>query len=154
MAVVMTCPTCGSTRCINPGFCALCRDADVRKARGEPPRYIEAPRWQRAPDHIPIDWESMSIEALMAHFDRTRRAHGAPQRTVDALMFSLRERGTKTLQQPAVQRRFSELSDDQVIEVGDRLQRLRKIARAWTAAEVETLFQARIKCPKALSVHV
>jgi hypothetical protein len=131
MAVVMTCPTCGSTRCINPGFCALCRDAEVRKGRGEKP-----------PSRIP-------------HFDCAHRAYGAPQWTVETLMFGLRERGIKALEESATKRRLSEISDDQVIEVGDRLQRLRpKIARAWTAAEVETLFQARIKCPKALSMRV
>jgi hypothetical protein len=131
MAVVMTCPTCGSTRCINPGFCALCGDADVRKGRGEKP-----------PSHIP-------------HFDCAHRAYGALQRTVEALVFGLRERGIKALEESATKRRLSEIGDDQVIEVGDRLQRLRpKIARAWTAAEVETLFQARIKCPKALSMRV
>jgi cytochrome c553 len=84
------------------------------------------------------------------HFDI-----GAPQQTVEALMYSLRSRGAKALEESATKRRLSELSDDQVIEVGDRLQRLRaEIARAWTAAEVKTLFQARIKCPKALSMHV
>jgi hypothetical protein len=155
IGVVMTCPTCGGIRCINPGFCALCRDVDVRKGRGEPPRYIEASRWQRAPDHIPVDWESRSIEALIAYFDRARRVHGAPQRTVEVLVFSLRERGTKALVESATKRRLSELSDQQVIEVGNRLQRLPpEIARAWTAAEVETLFQARVKCPKALSMRV
>jgi len=63
-------------------------------------------------------------------------------------MFSSRERGTKALEESSTKRRLSELNDQQVIEVGNRLQRLRpEIARAWTAAEVETLLQARIKCP-------
>jgi hypothetical protein len=97
----------------------------------------------------------MPIERLIAHFDRARRAYGAPQRTLEALMYSLRLRGTKALEESATKRWISELSDDQVIEGGDRLQRVRpEIARAWTAAEVETLLQARIKCPKALSMHV
>jgi hypothetical protein len=134
MAVVMTCPICGNTRCINPGFCALCCDADVRKARGE------------RPSHIPPSWESMSIEALIAHFDRTRRAHGAPQRTVEALTFGLRERGTKALEEPATKRRLSELSDRQVIEIGDRLQKVKpEIARAWSPEEIKLLLQARGK---------
>ena len=39
VAVIMTaCATCGADPCANPGFCALCRDADARKAHGEPPR--------------------------------------------------------------------------------------------------------------------
>ena len=98
-----------------------------------------------ASDRIPDNWHETSIEALMAHFDRNRRAHGAPQTTVEALMLGLRERGAKALSESVVQRRLSELSDNQVIEVGHRLQRLRpEIARAWTAAEVEILFEARI----------
>ena len=70
----------------------------------------------------------------------------APQPTVEALMYSLRERGTKALQEPATKRRLSELSDGQVIEVGNRLQRLKPhIAREWSAEEVGTLFQARTR---------
>ena len=75
----------------------------------------------------------------------SRKNGNAPQASVEALMFSLRSRGTKALVEPAVQRRLSELGEQQVIEVGNRLQRLRpEIARAWNAAEVEILFQARI----------
>ena len=70
----------------------------------------------------------------------------APQPTVEALMYSLRSRGTKALQEPATQRRLFALSDDQVIEVGNRLQRLKPhIARAWSVQEVEALFQARTR---------
>jgi hypothetical protein len=78
----------------------------------------------------------------------SRRNGGSQQPTVEALMFSLRERGTRVLEEPATKRRLSELGEQLVIEVGNRLQRLRpEIARAWTAAEVEVLFQARVKCP-------
>ena len=69
-----------------------------------------------------------------------------PQPTVEALMFSLRERGTKALSEPDVKRRLFELSDQQVIEVGDRLQKLKsEIARAWSTEEVKLLLRARIK---------
>ena len=78
----------------------------------------------------------------------SRKNGGAPQATVEALMFSLRSRGTKAVEEPATKRRLSDLSEQQVIEVGNRLQRLKpEIARAWSAAEVEILLQARIKCP-------
>jgi hypothetical protein len=66
--------------------------------------------------------------------------------TVEALMWSLRERGTQALEELATKRRLSELSDRQVIEVGDRLQKLKpEIARAWSIEEVKLLLQARIK---------
>jgi hypothetical protein len=85
---------------------------------------------------------AMSIQALMAHFDRARRRYGAPGPTVEALMHSLR-RGTKALEEAGTKRRLSELSDHQVIEVGDRLQKLKPETRAWSAEEVKTLLQAR-----------
>jgi hypothetical protein len=66
--------------------------------------------------------------------------------TVEALMFSLRERGTKALEESATKRRLSQLSERQVIEIGDRLQKLKpEIARAWSIEEVKLLLQARIK---------
>jgi hypothetical protein len=74
-----------------------------------------------------------------------RKNGGAPRATVEALMFSLRERGTKALEEATTKRRLFELGEQQAIEVGNRLQPLRpEIARAWNAAEVEILFQARI----------
>jgi hypothetical protein len=101
MGFIMTCPTCATDPCVNSGFCRACRDADARKARGEQPRFIDASSWRGLPDHIPRNWNDISLEALMAHFDRARRRHGAPQRTVEALMFSLRSRGTKAHIAPA-----------------------------------------------------
>lgn len=146
MGLVVICPTCGASACANPSFCAACREADRRKARGEQPRFIEVSLWHGPPDHIPHNWNEISLEALIAHLDGARRCGGAPRATVEALMISLRERGTKALKERATKRRLFELDDSQVVEVGNRLQRLRpEIARAWNAAEVETLFQVRSK---------
>jgi hypothetical protein len=73
-----------------------------------------------------------------------RRRDGAPQPTVEALMYSLRERGAEALHERNTLRRLSDLSDQQVIEVGNRLQKLKpEIARAWSAEEVETLFKVK-----------
>jgi hypothetical protein len=65
--------------------------------------------------------------------------------TVEALMWSLRKRGTKALAEPDTQRRLSQLSDEQTIEVGRRLQRLnRHIGRGpWSPGEIRELFRAR-----------
>jgi hypothetical protein len=64
--------------------------------------------------------------------------------TVETLMFSLRERGARALDEPDTRRWLAELSDEQVIEVGIRLQRLKpEIARAWPADEIESLMQLR-----------
>jgi hypothetical protein len=140
------CQTCGADPCANPSFCRSCEVADRRKVRGERPRFIDASLWRNPPEHIPTNWNEISLEALMAHFDGARRRQGAAQATIEALMFSLRERGTKALEESATKRRLFELSEQQVIEVGNRVQRLRpEIARAWTAAEVEILLEARVK---------
>jgi DNA-binding transcriptional ArsR family regulator len=75
-----------------------------------------------------------------------RRTDGAPQPTVEALMLSLRESGVAALQEQYTRRRLCELGDDQVIEVGDKLQKLKlEIARAWSAEEVKLLLRARLK---------
>jgi uncharacterized protein YjiS (DUF1127 family) len=68
----------------------------------------------------------------------------AAKMTVEALMYSLRERGTAALKEPDTRRRLGELSDDQLTDVGTRLQHLKPgIARAWTAGEVENLMRMR-----------
>jgi hypothetical protein len=84
---------------------------------------------------------------LRAYYEiNTRRDSGAPQSAVEALMYSLREKGTKALDEPATKWWLSELSDQQVIEVGDRLQKLKpETARAWSTEEVKLLLRARIK---------
>jgi len=64
--------------------------------------------------------------------------------TVKALMFGLRERGVKALDEPDTRRRLVQLDDSQTLEVAGRLQRLKpEIAPAWSADEVEQLLQLR-----------
>jgi hypothetical protein len=60
--------------------------------------------------------------------------------TVEALMYGLRE-GIKSLAtHPDRQRRLSQLSQRQLVEVCDRLQKFRpEIARPWTRDEVTKL---------------
>jgi hypothetical protein len=61
--------------------------------------------------------------------------------TLEALMFGLRERGAAALAEGPVRQRLVQLERAQVLQVGDRLQRLQAhIANAWTPAEVRQLF--------------
>src|SRR5262245_2601491 len=86
--------------------------------------------------------ESVTIEGAWTELSTVKQR--APQTTVEALMHSLREGGVKALEGSATKRRLGELSDEQAIEVGNRLQRLQpNIACAWTAEEVGLLFQVR-----------
>jgi hypothetical protein len=72
-----------------------------------------------------------------------RRQGGAAASTVEALVYSLR-RGVDVLAEPDTARRLAELSDDQLLAVGERLRRLKpEIARAWSGDEVAVLMQLR-----------
>jgi len=91
------------------------------------------------PSTFPTIGMKCHSKALMAHFERARRGHGAPQTTVEALMFAMRS-GAKALSEPSNQRRLKELSEAQLHEVCARLQKFKSnIARAWTQAEIEGL---------------
>jgi hypothetical protein len=86
---------------------------------------------------------NISLERVWHELNST--SGRAADMTVEALMFSLRERGTKALSEPDTQRRLSQCSDAQVIEIGDRLQRLKPhIGRGpWSADQVRELIRAR-----------
>jgi hypothetical protein len=116
-------------------FAAACRAAD-EKQRRKP----HDPRIERARALMDDD---VSLERVWCELNSTPGR--AASSTVEALMHSLRQRGTAALkEEPATRRRLGELSDDQLAEVGTRLQRLKPvIARAWTAGEVETLMKLR-----------
>jgi transposase len=70
--------------------------------------------------------------------------NGAAVSTVEALMFSLRERGEHALDESENRQRLRQLNDKQIVEVGDRLQQLKpEIARPWTTDEVKRLPRSR-----------
>jgi hypothetical protein len=91
------CLTCGADPCINPSFCAACRDADERKARGERPRHVDASMWNRSPADT-RDHDGMSVEQL---WDLLNRERPTPQTTIEAIMHCVRELGLAALKQPA-----------------------------------------------------
>jgi hypothetical protein len=115
-------------------FAAACRAADEKQRKKPRNRRLDRLRFLMDDDKV------VSIEAAYAAFGRERRKYGAADWTVEALMFSLRERGTAALQEPKVRARLAQLSERQLVEIGDRLQLLKpEIARAWTPDEVGVL---------------
>jgi hypothetical protein len=58
-------------------------------------------------------------------------------------LYSLRERGMEALKETKTRQRLSELSDRQVVEVEQRLQKLNLGRGAWSEADVETLVRLR-----------
>jgi hypothetical protein len=110
-------------------FAALCHAADERERSKPPDRNLERLR--------ELLGDNVSIERAQAEINRRDRAAIS---TVEALMFVLRERGIAALQEQKVRACLAQLSEAQIIEVGDRLQRLE--ARAWSPEEVDALVSA------------
>jgi hypothetical protein len=93
---------------------------------------------------------SASAAELQAGYDkalrRQRELYGAAPTTVEALMFSLRERGTAVLSESDGRRRLSELTAEQMLEVAARLQKIKPgIAPPWTAEQVDALYETKAR---------
>ena len=72
-------------------------------------------------------------------YARLNQLNHAAASTVEALSYSLR-RGVDELTKPDTQRRLSELSEDQLRAVCERVQNFKpEIAPAWTPEEIEAL---------------
>jgi len=111
-------------------FDRACREAD-RKAASRP---VDA-RTLRARRLLADD----DISYERAYYYETLRDRSAPEATIDALVYSLR-RGINELTSPDAKRRLSELSEDQLRAVCERLRNFKpEIAPAWTPEEVEAL---------------
>jgi hypothetical protein len=110
-------------------FDRACREADRRAAsRPVDARILRARRLLGDDD---ITYERAYAEIL--------RDRSAPEALVDALVFSLR-RGPDELTKPDTKRRLSELSEDQLRAVCERLRNFKPgIATAWTPEEVGAL---------------
>ena len=137
------CSNCGENPCRSQSFCRACRDSDVRKARSEKPLYVDASLWREPPPYVPALLDrSISLERAWVELSKWRR-DGAPQATVEALVFSLRD-GIVALGRPATLRRLSELSAAQLREVAVRVQKFKPaIAQPWRPEDVEVLIVAR-----------
>ena len=85
----------------------------------------------------------VSLERACREIEAHRSKQGAASSTIEALMMGLRERGTAALAEEPVRQRLAQLDQQQVIEVGDRLQMLQShIAKAWAPEEVRLLLEA------------
>jgi integrase len=80
----------------------------------------------------------ISLERLWDELNAAAQHGRAAASTVEALMYSLCERGATALTEPDTERRISELSEEQLHEVGALLQAL-EIVRAWIAEDIEQL---------------
>ena len=127
-AAARHCPTCGCTPCANPGFCALCRQAD-RKRAAEP----------KHDSGLPTNWDQMSVGALWDWLNDPQRWPEAPQSIYDAALFELREYGITQLAKPDCQRRLAMLSPKQLEDVIAALPRLQPRHQTITDELIATL---------------
>jgi hypothetical protein len=84
--------------------------------------------------------DDVSLERADAEIVAHWKRQGAPQSVVEAVLYSLRERGVAALAEPATRHRLSQLSAEQVDAAGDRLQRWQ--SRPWTPDEIKQLLKA------------
>ena len=127
-AAARHCPRCGCTLCASPGFCALCREAE-RKRAAQPKRA----------SGLPTNRHEMSVGALWDRLNDPRRWPEAPQSTYDAALFELREYGITQLEKPNSQRRLVMLSPKQLEEVTAALLRLQPRYQTITDELIATL---------------
>jgi hypothetical protein len=124
---------------LSPSFAALCREADKKQRRKPTDQHLELLRKLMA--------DGVSLERAWHEINAAHVRGRAAQSTVEALMYSLRERGTKALEEPDTKRRITQLSEQQLHEVGGRLQRLKpEIAKPWSPDEVRLLLAAWMGC--------
>jgi hypothetical protein len=108
-AAALQCPTCGRTPCANPGFCALCREAD-RKRAGQP----------KHDSGLPTNWDQMSVGALWDWLNDPHRWQ-TPQSTIEAVMVAVRARGIAALKEPATIERLMRCDDAAKGEINRRI---------------------------------
>jgi hypothetical protein len=131
------CRTCGRAPCQSPGFCRLCRAADRKATTAK--SEIEQLR-ALMDDRLSLDRTYTTIN---------NNHGGAGAATVEALLFGLRERGIAPLKEPGLRARLAQVSNDQIVEAAERLQRLKpQIAQAWNDDQIDKLFEARKSCTK------
>ena len=105
------CETCGNNPCVNPTFCAASRKADREIGQ------------RRLPPGIPPDWDKMSLDALWVQLSQARRT---PQTTIEAIMYSVRERGIAALKEPANVERLRRCDAAALAQIDARISKLSK----------------------------
>ena len=131
------CDMCGQWPCVNPSFCRACR-IEARKPRRRSVLEVETP-----PDKLALLRQLLNPEVSLerAYRELAYRHHrGAAGSTVEALAYQLRDE-IDALRQPSALRRLSELDEDQMREMADRLfkWRWRKFKSFETAPRVRRL---------------
>jgi hypothetical protein len=108
------CPTCGAAPCASPSFCRICREADGRQK--------------------PTDERTKFLRKLLdpnVGLDKARRLlndrRPTPEATVEAILYSVRERGVAALKEPANVDRLSRCDQAALAEIDRRVAKLKDV---------------------------
>ena len=115
---------------------------EYHKARGKNAGIVSCTPDQLARLHK-LMADDVTLEQAWCELNRAAQHGRAAASTVEALLFSLRQRRTKALDEPSTKHRISQLSEEQLHEVATRLQAV-NITTPWSAEEVEQLAAAWI----------
>jgi hypothetical protein len=108
------------------------------------PWAADMPGWRRAAAEYHSDRAGRTAIVETTWHELNRR-DGAPQATVEALMFSLRF-GIDALREPSTLRRLAQLDVSQAQEVAERVRKFKpEIAPAWELDAVEALLEIWMK---------
>jgi hypothetical protein len=120
----------------NPGWKEAARQ--YHETRGNRPPIVETEP-ERLARLRRLLADNISLDRAWGELNQHQRVD-APQTTVEALMFSLRRGVGALADEPATQRRLSELSEEQVCEVYARVQKFKpRIAPAWSEPDADVL---------------
>jgi hypothetical protein len=85
-------------------------------ARGETPKHIDPALWP--------GWESMTVDQLWRELNSPRR-RPTPQVTVEAILYSVRDRGITALKEPDNIERLSRCDDAARKQINQRIAKMR-----------------------------
>jgi hypothetical protein len=112
-------------------FRRMCREADERARKKPRDLHVEWLRSLFDEDRYP------TLDAVYREIQEHHRRQGAAQSTLDAIVYALR-RGPTALAEASTRHRLRQLSEAQVVEVGERL----RCSWWWTASELRELAKA------------
>jgi hypothetical protein len=120
----MICATCGADPCADPNFCALCRDADRRKAKGQLRQVliVETPPEDLARLRRLMNDDVLLVRAWAALNDPRNRP--TPKATIEAVMHAVREHGLSALKEPATVQRLERCDAAARDEINQRIEKL------------------------------
>jgi hypothetical protein len=74
---------------------------------------------------LPKNWDTLSLDALWNNLNDPQR-YPTPQSTIEAVMYSIRERGLAALKEPANEERLSRCDEPAKKQIDERIKKMRE----------------------------